>query len=84
MNNDVNFSEEFGTPMLSEQEGKAPEDFPEESAVEFGDAKTAKFVETLTAVVINLQRDFDTFRGNVAVAFKEIGHADTWRKIAGE
>jgi hypothetical protein len=43
-----------------------------------------KVIEALTAVLINLQRDFDTFKSTVGSAFKEIGHADTWRKIAGE
>lgn len=45
---------------------------------------TTQLLQTLTAVVINLQRDFDTFKSAVGSAFKEIGHADTWRKIAGE
>jgi hypothetical protein len=44
----------------------------------------SRVLEALTAVLINLQRDFDTFKNTVGNAFKEIGHAHTWAKIAGE
>lgn len=43
-----------------------------------------KVIEALTAVIINLQRDFDAFKNRVARAFKEIGHEPLGRSLLGE
>jgi anthranilate phosphoribosyltransferase len=34
------------------------------------------------AAIVNLQRDVDRLNDNIARAFKEIGHGDTWTKIS--
>ena len=84
--------EEYIEPTAEELDAQSEEVLPKDEVVEQFESSIsepsteplAPLVGTLASALVSFEREFDRLKDNIALAFKEIGHGDTWIKISNK